>query len=301
VLLSLVVLAASACGSRVPVDPVTGLPLSEPTTSSASTEPAPTGGPDAVPRATPTATSTATAPTSGGAPTGQAAPGSGPAPGAGTEPSAEPTGEQPPPADVPMRRPGTYTYDTSGSTSTSFTGERELPPETTLTVRPADGATQVSVRDMRGEEGRGSVTESTLVFSTEGVSLARLKVTTVVSEGFTDEREWVLDPPELIATPNAAPGDRLTFTMDDGETRADVTIEVLREEALTIGGTEAVTVVARTTTQLSGQVEGEQVTTSWIRREDFLPIREEGSSDVRSGPVRAQGNYDAQLRSLDPA
>lgn len=281
---------------------MTGLPLSEPTTIATSAL-TPTGDDDVAPTAIPTSTGTAAVPTPAGAPTGEdpAAPVTRPPAGAETEPSAEPTGEAPPPADVPMRRPGTYTYDTSGSTSTSFTGERELPPETTLTVRPADGTTQVSVRDMRGEDGRGSVTESTLVFSTEGVSLARLKVTTVVSEGFTDEREWVLDPPELIATPNAAPGDRLTFTMDDGETRADVTIEVLREEALNVGGTEVTTVVARTTTQLSGQVEGEQTTTSWIRREEFLPVREEGSSDVRSGPVRAQGDYEAQLRSLDPA
>lgn len=313
---ALAVTASVGCGSRLPVDPVTGELLAEGEVpevvatagpGEAATGAAPTDGevddgsdPAATPDDDAAATPDAPSGTTGDAPRPTTPPGA--TPGDPAEPRP-PAGDAPPAEgdpSAPTRTPGTYSYDTEGSTSTNFTGERELPPTTTLEVRPPQGGRQVSLRDLRDEEGQGSVTESEFVFDAEGVSLARLKVTTVVGDGFTDEREWVLEPPQRVATWDAAPGDELTFTMDDGDTRADVTITILREEDITIGDETVPAVVARTRTVLSGDVEGEQQTLSWIRRDDFLTLREEYSSDVRSGPIRAQGEYEAQLVSTTP-
>lgn len=195
---------------------------------------------------------------------------------------------------------GTYSYDTDGDVTISGGAPRPLPSTTTLTASGASGATQRSVRDLRDSEGMGTVTETDLVYQADGVYITRVKVTVNFPGGLTDVRELKADAPALIAPTGAGPGFSTNFVLKGSGTTADVSVKALRTEKLTIGGQQVETVVVETKIVFSGSLTGQQTSTSWVWPKHLLIAKEQVSSDVQNGPIRAVTNYEATLKSLSP-
>lgn len=290
-LLVVMALVAAACGGGGGDDEVVGQGTSSSSSTSSST----------------TTTSTADDSGSAGAPAerdGGEAGGSG-GESDGNSSGSSGGGESAPrsPEAAQPAAPGTYEYDTDGQTETSgaLGGTEELPELTTLEVQPADGARQRSVRDMRDENGDGTVTTTDLLFRDDGVYVEYLKITARDS-GVTFTFEFVLDPPELVAPTNPSPGFHTEFSTEstNGGIRADVTIDITDRETVTIGGTSVDTLVLVTHIEFEGDIDGESTSTDNIDPERSLRVREDSVSDIRFGPTTAHTEYVATLRSLSP-
>lgn len=195
---------------------------------------------------------------------------------------------------------GTYTYDTDGRATVSG-GSRDLPKETTLSAGDPDNEVQVLVRDLRDGDGNGTVVETHIGFAKDGVYLSYVKTTSTFPGGFTDVREFKLDPPEQIAPTGAGPGFSRSFVMEGSGTRAEVTIKGVRYENVTIAGDTVRTLVVDTRIIFSGALEGEQNSTSWFWTKHVVPVKEHVESDVRNGAIRVQTKYDAILQTLEPS
>lgn len=197
--------------------------------------------------------------------------------------------------------PGTYTYATDGSMTITGGTPHRLPDTTTLHAgTPSDGR-QRTVRDLRDEDGRGQVTETTLLYNDTGVFVSRVKVTSDLGGGLRNVREWRVDPPGLLAPAGAEPGDRSEFTMRSADTTARVSVELLRREPVEIGAVRVDTIVTSIDIVVSGAIEGRQETTAWVRPSDFLTVKEHVESDFSSGALRVQMSYRAELQRLTPS
>lgn len=200
------------------------------------------------------------------------------------------------------RPPGTYRYDTEGTTKISgpVGGTIRIPPETTLRVDPASGYRQRSVRDLRDKDGNGRVTDTRLRYTPEGIRLTYLKIASTVA-GIRDERTFQPSPQPFVLRTGTRPGDRTAFTLEGSGITSRTTIDVLRRETLTIGGSRIAALVIRIHTTFSGDYEGEDTAHNWIRPSDGLLLKEDDVSDVRSGTLRARTEYTAVLKSTRPS
>lgn len=295
-LLAVMALVAAACGGGGGGDEVASQGTSSSTSTTSSTTTTPTaddsGGSDA--------------PGGGGGEAGSGGGGGGgggesggTSGGSGGEDGSAPNA----PEAAQPAAPGTYEYDTDGQTETGGTlgGTEELPELTTLEVQPADGARQRSVRDMRDDNGDGTVTTTDLLYRDDGVYVEYLKITARDS-GVTLTFEFILDPPELVAPTNPSPGFHTEFSTEstNGGIRADVTIDITDRETVTIGGTSVDTVVLVTHIEFEGDIDGESTSTDNIDTDRSLRVREDSVSDIRFGPTTSHTEYVATLRSLSP-
>jgi hypothetical protein len=192
---------------------------------------------------------------------------------------------------------GTHSYDTSGSATVSG-NKRPMPNPTTLTAKAPANGQQVQIRDLRDRDGNGTVLESHLVYSEEGVYLTYVKITATFPGGFTDVRELQPAKAALIAPTGAGPGSNASFTMQGSGTKADVTIAAKRWEKLSIGGSTVNALVVNTRIVFSGAYEGRQLSTSWFWGKHVLAVKEHVKTDVENGPIRVQSEYEATLTKL---
>lgn len=195
---------------------------------------------------------------------------------------------------------GTYEYDTDGQVVLSGGPPRDLPATTTLTGQKPNGVAQRRVRDLRDAEGNGTVTETDLEFRPDGVYITRVKVTVSFPGGVTDVRELKTEKPELIAPTGGGPGFATSFVMTGSGTTAEVSIRVLRAETISIGGRSVEAQVAETKIVFSGALRGHQTSTCWFWPKHIVAVKEVVSADIQNGPIRAQTEYEATLRSLTP-
>jgi len=220
--------------------------------------------------------------------------------GAGTTGSTAPAAGAKP---FVTRPPGTYSFDTSGQMQVSSTFVNHtyaMPPTTTLEIDPASGSSQRTVRDMRDSKGNGRVTEMRLGFAADGLHIEFLKNTTFVA-GVKDERTFLPNPPPLVLRTGAPDGDHIHFTIQGSGVTATTDVYVLRREAVTVGDSSVSSIVVRLHTTFSGDVQGQDTATNWLRPTDGLLLREDDSSDATSGSTRVRTNYTATLMSLTPS
>lgn len=239
---------------------------------------------------TPGATSSSPGKSSGGS-------ASTPAPGGQTT-----TGPAPGAKPFVPRPAGVYSYATSGQTQLTGAIKRTygMPPTTTLTVDPGSGGAQRSVRDFRDEDGNGRVTEMRIRSAANGFYLEYLRNTTKIA-GVTDVRTFQPNPPPLILRAGAPNGDHLTFTIEGSGVTAMSEVDVLRRETITIGGKSLQAIVIRIHTTFSGDVEGEETATNWLRPSDGLLLRDQSNATVDAGFTTVKTNYLATLKNLTPA
>jgi hypothetical protein len=192
---------------------------------------------------------------------------------------------------------GTHSYDTDGSQTVSGNTSR-MPKTTTLTARAAREGEQTQIRDLRDSDGNGTVVETRLLYRDEGVYITYVKITASFPGGFTDVRELQPAKPELIAPTGAEPGAKTSFLMSGSGTRADVDVAAKRFQDVTIGGTTVRTLVVDTKIVFSGAIEGQQSSTTWFWGKHVMAVREAVATDVSSGPIRVQSQYQALLTRL---
>lgn len=230
-----------------------------------------------------------------------------PAASGGTDPQPQDaTATEPPPSNDTSvasspAEPGTYTYATDGSMTMTGGTPHPLPDTTSLDAEaPSDGR-QRTVRDLRDEDGRGQVTETTLIYDHAGVFVSRVKVTSDMGGGLRNVREWQVEPPGLLAPAGAEPGDHSQFTMRSTDTTARVSVEFVRREILEVAGVSVETIVTSIDIVVSGAIQGKQTTTAWVRPSDFLTVKEQVQSDFSSGALRVRTSYQAELDRLTPS
>ena len=198
------------------------------------------------------------------------------------------------PAPVPQ---GEYRYDTEGSRTISGNSS-DLPKVTTLTAgAPRDGV-QRQARDLRDSEGNGTLTETDLVYTPEGVHLSYVKVTSRFQGGITDVREFKLARPQLVGPAGGGPGFNRSFTMQGSGTKAKVTITAHRWENVAVSGQQVRTLMVETDIRFSGALEGYQRSIAWFWPKHLLTLKEQVQTDVRNGPIRLQSTYQAQIQQI---
>lgn len=191
----------------------------------------------------------------------------------------------------------TYEYATQGQRTVS--GNREqMPSTTTLTAESPANEEQRQIRDLRDGDGNGTVTESRLLYRSDGVFLTYVKVTSKFPGGLTDVREFRLPRPQLLAPTGGGPGFERSFSMEGSGTRADVALRALRYEKVHSGGEVVRSLVVTTRIVFSGALEGEQTAVAWFWPKHVMVLKERVETDVRNGPIRLRSDYEATLKEL---
>ena len=200
------------------------------------------------------------------------------------------------PSPVPA---GLYRYDTTGSSTVSggVSSTSPEPPVTTIRYDRPDATSQHSFQDMRDAHGNGSTTDTILDYRPDGIHLLYVKVTATYS-GITQSYAFTPSPAPLVGPTGAPVGYHVSFTMSDGTTTAQVILDVLAHQAMSVGGSTVSTAEVRTVTHLSGQVNGQSTSLSWNTLDDGLAVKEQNSTDVEVGLDHFSGSYTATLQSL---
>lgn len=197
---------------------------------------------------------------------------------------------------------GRYSYTTTGSSTLNAT-VTPFPSVTTLTVDPATGTTQHSIRNLKDANAMGSSTDYVLDYRADGVYLVRATVN-ITSGALTND--FALNPaaPVMFIPTGATIGTHLEVDLPvTGAGTARLVIDVLREEAVTVGGRSVNAVVVRGVVTLPpGSVSGTQDLTLWFDRESRLVVKESSRTDASAlgGLARFNSNYEATIQSLTP-
>ena len=89
--------------------------------------------------------------------------------------------------------------------------------------------------------------------------------------------------------------------MTGSNSKVDVTIDVLREEKLTIGGKTVDTFLVRTHSKFSGDLQGESTADTWFTPDHLLPVKEHVVTDARTNAGSFHSEYRAELKQLSPS
>jgi hypothetical protein len=196
--------------------------------------------------------------------------------------------------------PGTYYYDTSGSST--FAGSTTAFPEvTTLVVDRPSGTRQRLVRNLRDAAGNGLASEFVLDYRPEGVFLVSLRLTVVFS-GITENRDLRPPTPVLLLATGARPGAHAEVDLG-GATAAKLVLDVVGEEQVSVAGRPVDTLVVRATFTLApSDVTGRQQLTLNIDRGSRLWVRERAVTDASAagGLFTLHSEYSSTLQSLTP-
>lgn len=193
--------------------------------------------------------------------------------------------------------PATYEYATEGERTVSG-NRQQMPSTTTLTAESPANEEQRQIRDLRDVDGNGTLTESRLLYRSDGVFLTYVKVTSKFPGGLTDVREFRLPRPQLLAPAGGGPGFQRSFSMEGSGTRADVALRALRYEKVRSGGEAVKALVVTTRIVFSGALEGEQTSLAWFWPKHVMVLKERVETDVRNGPIRLRSDYEATLKDL---
>lgn len=200
--------------------------------------------------------------------------------------------------------PGTYRYDTTGTTTFNNT-PTVFPGVTALFVDPPAGSRQHSRRDLRDPAGNGPTTEFTVDYRPDGVYLEELKIANTVG-GYTETRVLRAPRPLLLLPTGARPGHHLELELSviggsGGTARA--VVDVVGEEPVAVGTATVATLVVRAVVELPpGDVTGRSELTVWVDRATSLFVREQSVGDAAAagGLFRLRSEYRATLQRLTP-
>ena len=207
------------------------------------------------------------------------------------------------PATAPLTpaAPGTYHYDTSG-TSRFGNVASPFPAVTTLIVDPAAGTTQHATRDLRDASRNGAVLETVLDYRPDGIALVSLRVTATFLL-FTEVEELHPPTPVLLLPTGFREGLHRDVDLPAQAGTAHLTIDVLRQEQLTIGGQSVTTNRVHLVASIPGQLNGRLDLTLWVASAYRLWVREHsvGEATGPDGSSLYHSEYDATLQRLTPA
>ncbi|MGH9277236.1 MAG: hypothetical protein ACRD12_03900 [Acidimicrobiales bacterium] len=186
---------------------------------------------------------------------------------------------------------GTYRYATSGTTRLGLI-TNPFPTVSKLVVDRPNGTRQRSVRDLRDPGGSGPVFESVLDYRRDGVYLVDLSVATTVL-GVTRTQQLRPPSPVLFLPTDAGPGHHRQFEVEG----TGITIDVVRNERVTIGTKPYETTVVRVAADALGEGAGHMELTVWLDPSTRLWVKERSVADAASpdGGFAFHSDYDATL------
>lgn len=195
--------------------------------------------------------------------------------------------------------PGRYSYTTTGS-STLGTTVTPFPGVTTLAVDPPTGTTQHSIRNLKDANGMGSSTDYVLDYRADGVYLVRATVN-FTSGALTNDIPLNPAAPVMFIPTGATAGTHLEVDLPvTGTGPARLVIDVLREEAVSVGGQSVNAIVVRGVVTLPpGSVTGTQDLTLWFDRQSRLVVKESSRTDASAlgGLARFTSSHEATLQN----
>ncbi len=197
--------------------------------------------------------------------------------------------------------PGTYRFDTSGTTTFSLAAAQPFPAVTTLVVDPPTGTVQHSTRDLRDAAGNGPATELTLDYRSQGVYLVALRLTVGVA-GASDSEELRPPAPVLLLATGARPGAHTEADLA-GTSGAKLVVDVLREERVTVAGKGVDTLVMQAVVTLApGDVTGRLQLTVDVDPVSRLWVKEQSVTDASAagGVFQLHSQYAATIQRLTP-
>lgn len=220
----------------------------------------------------------------------------GPSPSATSSPVAAPAGEAAAPrsaaaANPVGTRPGSYTYDTSGTVTAG--APQQVSGSATLRVDPVSAGRQHTV--LEGEQGR---TETDVLLKGDGTYVTRLVIT---NPAFS--KDFRPSPAALLVPTPAEPGRRWTWrtTSTDGKTRVSASSRVLRTESVTIGGRAVPTSVVETVLAMRGDVTYDGTTTTWYAPKERLPVKDRTNGKGTVSGFSFSADVTSTLRSTEPS
>lgn len=200
------------------------------------------------------------------------------------------TGPAPGPGTTP---PGTYTYDTSGS-STLFSKTTPYPSRTTIVVsREGCG---VSARWDSSAGNSSTVYECPVAGGVHVIS----ETATVDAGGYQQTMTFTCDPDSFVPT-SGTPGRTWTWAChsSNGETSTQV-VKLVGPQTMTVAGAPVATEHVQIVSTLSGPQQGTATTDYWLTP-DATPVHEVGSITASQYGVTYRSNYTLQLESLSPS
>jgi hypothetical protein len=195
--------------------------------------------------------------------------------------------------------PGVYSYDTAGSAS-SFLTKATFPAVTTLTVDPAKGTTQHSVRRLTSSNGDGFVIEQTLDYQPQGISVTQQKMTVTLS-GKKSVRTLVPSGAALSLPTGATAGSHQTIDLTGQGLNAHEVVDVVQSVQQLVGGQSVTTLLMKTVLSLTGSATGTIELDQWLAPTVRLPAKEHLQGSIKAGLISVNVHYDATLQKLTPS
>jgi hypothetical protein len=186
---------------------------------------------------------------------------------------------------------GHYTYNRTGSATSSAFGTQSLDGAVPLQIDAPNGTDQHTATN----PGGGSSTEQTLRFLGDGAYFTDLKQS---MSGFT--KEFIPNPPVLALPHNAANGRTWHWTTKstDGATTLDATFTAGRHENVTVGGQPVDCLVLDLILKTSGDINATSTDKVWVSYKYGLVVRQTDVTDGTLGSVTFHMNYDQTLQSV---
>jgi len=195
--------------------------------------------------------------------------------------------------------PGTYRYDTSGS-SVFALATVAYPAVSTLVVDPPAGTRQHSARDLRDAAGNGPLIELSVDYRPDGIYVEGLRLTTGFS-GVTNSQDLRPPSPQLLVPTDAVPGTHLEYDLSSGGATAHLVIDIGGRQTLAVGGRSVEAVPVHMVASLApGAVTGRLDLTAWLAPSVRLWVKEHFVLDAAAagGALTLHSQYDATLQRL---
>ncbi|MGH9179604.1 MAG: hypothetical protein ACRD0N_13745 [Acidimicrobiales bacterium] len=190
-------------------------------------------------------------------------------------------------------RPGTYRYTSTGTFTASIGLPQTRNGEATLTVDPANGTDQHSVKAAPGRS-----TDQVLRLDGGNVHLVSLRLT---ESGFT--KEFRPQPPGLALPAGAAPGRTWSWqaSSTDGQTQVSSSFRAVRTETVTVGTAQVEALVVEVALSTAGDIALTSTQTMWAVPRLGLIVRQDDATQGRLGAITFTSNASDRLISLDPS
>jgi hypothetical protein len=188
---------------------------------------------------------------------------------------------------------GTYTFHTTGKTSSPAFGERPIDADDTQKYDAPSGSDQ---RNSRGD-AQGT-TEQVLRYQSDGVRLVSQKVT---SQSVT--KEFKPNPPVMFLPYPLTKGQEWSWKMTstDNATTVEGKFKYLNDETINVGGTNLKTYVIQATITTAGDVTSKSDQTIWVSPDLRLSVKEHNVSDGQFGQVTFHSDTTRTLKSTKPS
>jgi len=203
------------------------------------------------------------------------------------------------PAGFAPATPGTYRYNTSGSTS-SLLGKQSAPSVSTLVVDAPQGTKQHSVRQILSANGDGFVIDQILDYQPQGVAVVRQRLA-MTQKGSTTVRTLNAAPTTVVIPMGTATGTHREFDLSGVSIAGHEAVDLVESVVSNVGGQALNTVLVRTVLHVSGSVSGTIQLDQWWAAAARVPAREQLTATMKSGFATVKTNYSATLQSVTPS